>query len=608
MVVLALLAVSFLVPCSAAAQQYDPDEVETETEEEDHDDEDDEDALDMELSWPFSKGIDYSWDNYISRLEPDGMIRYENKAGDVTFVSGDPYGIAVTDIDEAYTDALYFMDNDEFDLEEKRIDSYGDVIVYTFQQIYEGYRLVDCYIKIITDSGGNVLGIVSSLINYPDEKKFDRDGSPKQSDWEERFADWDSEAYEKTVTAHSGEIVDISVPVLVDPETGERYLGDKDRLVFCVDSSELEGLDDWGDAIPINLDRNLFSDGELLSYYRFIQVYDYYMEKDWWGPDGLRNPCMLQFDTTGEIRGNAFYADFQDGFHMFAFSVDDGASQSLQVIAHEFTHGVSATNHIGRHWNETGALDEAVSDNVGNAVESDIRQWEQAENKWLNGFLTSHRDEYPLFVWDEFFTPQTDHPDDWNDYGGVHKNAYVISMLSWRMDEAGMTARERFDYWFTFDLTLTPQTDFAETAAKAGWVAEIAGLSDFAPAIQNAADELGLHDTSMPYYFKEHQGMIRFTNPLNDSNAEAEFYNPWLDYSFSTWPIAGTDTIAAVFKDRSFHMISVKAVEDGTIAFWNGIEGCWEFIDSEKLDEYYESSDPDYGINIAGGKITEIGN
>jgi hypothetical protein len=175
------------------------------------------------------------------------------------------------------------------------------------------------------------------------------------------------------------------------------------------------------------------------------------------------------------------------------------------------------------------------------------------------------------------------------------------------MDEAGMSARDRFDFWFIFDLTLTPKTDFAETAAKAGWCAEIAGLSDYAAVIQNAADELGLYDTSMPYYFKEHQGMIRFTNPLNDNNAEAEFYNPWLDDTFSTWPIAGTDTIAAVFKDRSFHMISVKAVEDGTIAFWNGIEGRWEIIDSDKLDEYYGSYNSDYGIDTVGGEIIQIG-
>jgi hypothetical protein len=344
-----------------------------------------------------------------------------------------------------------------------------------------------------------------------------------------------------------------------------------------------------------------------MSYYRFIQVYDYYAEKGWAAPNGLRSPCMLQFDTTGEIKGNAFYGGIQDGFHTFAFSLDDRASQSLQVIAHEFMHGISATNHIGRHWNETGALDEAVSDNIGNAVEADIRQWEQAENKWMNGFLTNHRDEYQMFVWDEFFTPESDHPDDWNDYGEVHKNAAVINMLAWRMDEAGMTAGDRFDFWFTFDLTLTPKTDFAETDARAGWCAEIAGLSDYAPVIQAATEELGLSDTSLPYHFKDHQGMITFTNPLDESNVEAVFYDPWEYSGFSVWPIKGTDTIAAVFKDRSFYMISVKAVEDGTIAFWNGIENRWEFINPEQLEDYHQSFESAYAIRLEGGTITEPG-
>lgn len=602
LILLALLAVILLMPYAASAQQDDPDMDETETEETE------EYMLDMELSWPFSKDIDYSWDNYLSRLEPDGMIRYENKDGDETFVSGDPYGSLIEDFEDAYNAGLYFMDNSDFDLEELRADSYGDIKVYTFQQVYDGWRLIDCYLKIITDSDGNIQGISSSLISYPDEDKFDRDGSPKQSEWDELFVDWDSEIYEKTVTAHSGEEVDISIPVLIDPEVGERYLGDKERLIFCVDASGLEDLDDWGDSIPINMDQDQYSDGVLLTYYRFIQVYDYFAEKGWLGPDGLHNPCMLQFEMTGAIKGNAFYGDFQDGFHTFAFSVDDGASQSLQVIAHEFMHGVSATNHIGRHRNETGALDEAVSDQIGNAVESDIRQWEQVDNKWMNGFLTSHRDEYQMFVWDEFFTPQADHPDDWNDYGDVHKNAAVINMLAWRMDEAGMTARDRFDYWFTFDLTLTPKTDFEETAARVGWSAEIAGLSDYAPVIQKAAEELGLNDTSLPKQFKEHQGMIVFRNPLNESNVKAEFCDPWRDSTFTTWPIAGTDTIAAVFKDGADYMISVKAVEDeDTAAFWNGIEDRWEFINSEKLNEYIESYDSDYCIRAVGGETVQIG-
>ncbi len=81
----------FWVPCLAAAKQYDPDAAETETEEEDHDDEDDRNALDMGLSRPFSEGIDYSGKS--SGFESDGMIRYENKAVEVTFVSGGSYGV-----------------------------------------------------------------------------------------------------------------------------------------------------------------------------------------------------------------------------------------------------------------------------------------------------------------------------------------------------------------------------------------------------------------------------------------------------------------------------------------------------------------------------------
>ena len=151
LILLALLAVVLLMPYAASAQQDDPDRDETETEETE------EYMLDMELSWPFSKDIDYSWDNYLSRLEPDGMIRYENKDGDETFVSGDPYGSLIEDFEDAYNAGLYFMNNSDFDLEELRADSYGDIKVYTFQQVYDGWRLTDCYLKIITDSEVTVI-------------------------------------------------------------------------------------------------------------------------------------------------------------------------------------------------------------------------------------------------------------------------------------------------------------------------------------------------------------------------------------------------------------------------------------------------------------------
>ncbi len=272
--ILAVLAVFFLIPFSVSAQEEDLYENETETEEID-DDDDDDDTL---KSWPFSEDIDEGRDSYISSLEPDGVVWYEDEDGFTSFVSGNKFGTMAADRDDAYSLAKEFMGNSDYDLLELRTDSFGEITVYSYQQIYDNQLLSNCYLKIITNTGGDVLGFVSSLTDDPDSMGWDSFERPAPANWEERFADWDADNYEKTVTSYSDEIMDISIPVMIDPETGDRYLGDKDRLIFCVDMADIENLDTREDATPINIDQNLFSDGELLSYYLFIRVYDYYAE------------------------------------------------------------------------------------------------------------------------------------------------------------------------------------------------------------------------------------------------------------------------------------------------------------------------------------------
>ena len=231
----------------------------------------------------------------------------------------------------------------------------------------------------------------------------------------------------------------------------------------------------------------------------------------------------------------------------------------------------------------------------------------EVSNCSRHGFRRAHKYEHALYVWDEFYTPFTDFPDDWNDYGNVHHNANLVSVLAWRMYEAGMSPRDVFDFWFAFDLVLTPKTDFAETAMKAAWCAEIAGLSEYAPVIQRAVEDLRLKDKSLPEDLPEHQGMITFVNPLDTSYVRAVFYDPWKESEFTTWPVNGTDSIAAVFSEGSFYMVSVKSSEDDTVFIWNVAENRWEAIDPESLRELYGSQDTDYCVRIDGGSITEIG-
>lgn len=357
--------------------------------------------------------------------------------------------------------------------------------------------------------------------------------------------------------------------------------------------------------LPIDLDNELVSESQLVTYFIFIQIYDYFAEKGWPGPDGRGNPCMLQFDTSGESNGNASYAKFQQGFHIFNFGIEDSASQSMQVLAHEYFHGVSTTNHIGIYENETGTLDEALSDIIGNAVETDIEGLSMDQNVWIQTFRNLHTYQNPLYIWDEFYTPPIDDPDYENDQGNVHSNSTVISILAWRMYDAGMSASEVFDFWFTFDLVLTPNTDFAGTAARVPWIAEISGLSEYAPLLAQAVSDLHLGEAALPDILPEHQGLLLIENPAEGSSVLAKISGPDNDIDFQTWPILETGTIAAVMAEGQYIVSVTSGEEDSAIVYlWDG--NAWTETNEDELDEIMEDSYSDYLVFVGNGEVTVL--
>lgn len=557
------------------------------------------------LSWPFSGKIQ---DDYSSAMDSDGAIVYSNEENAVTFITGPmPYGLIANE-EEAASVADDYVSGSSLDMQLLRADGYNGVICYTFRAMEEGLALRDCYLKIMTNEAGEILGIASSLPENLDDVIRDRPDEPVQPQ-EKLNADYESGTYEATVETRSGESLDLSIPVLISPEDGSMYLGDMERRIYCVDYSSMESYDDENPILgPLCLENDLYTMGPVITYYRFLQVYDYFVNKGWSSPDGNACPCILVIDFTGEQDGNAAYGGFQDGCHYFFFGADDYASQSLQVLAHEFMHGVSDTNHIGQYANETGALNEAISDMIGTAVEADIEGRTMEQDVWLQGFKNSHRYGYPLFIWDEYYTPSTDTLDqNANDLGSVHHNANIISMLAYCQAEAGMTPADRFDYWFLFDLTLTPATDFPETAARASWCAEIAGLSGFAPVMKQAAEDLGLHDRSIPDEPRmPHQALVLVDMVWQESEQPGivTFYNVGTEQDFSTWPMAGTNTAAAVLSEGEY-IVSITVHSDPETCFlWNGRE--WLPCGQEEIEKARGEADDSCRVLLGRGDVVTL--
>lgn len=366
---------------------------------------------DSEKSWPFNVEIDWADGAGISTMSEEGKISYRDADGRISFMTGDFSGKTVRNQEDAQRMAGDFVkQNNALEgsvVSFSRSDTFHGVSIYTFLQQLDGITLEQGVVKIIVNKDCVPIAIANSFLTDYDTDLTEAQEREPQADLDKRFKGFESGTYETTIKTLPEESLSISVPVVKDPATGNQYLADLKRKLICVeipedDKEQIDSADDLG-ATCLQASKNIES--KLVTYSYMLKVYDYFAAKGWSAPDGLGTPCQLIFDDSGKSDGNASYNGLGGGYQAFCFGVNDEASQSIQVIAHEFMHGVSRTNHIGDYANETGALDEAMSDIIGNAVESDILDIDKEHNGWFSYFHEMHTSNRPLYVWDEYYLP-----------------------------------------------------------------------------------------------------------------------------------------------------------------------------------------------------------
>ena len=215
--------------------------------------------------------------------------------------------------------------------------------------------------------------------------------------------------------------------------------------------------------------------------------------------------------------GRQYDNAFWDGERM-VFGDGDGEvfgrfTQSLSVIGHELTHGVTQFASGLVYRGQSGALNESVSDVFGALVEQYARKQTSAEASWLVGeglftpevsgrALRSMR--HPGTAYDDDVLgrdPQPAHLDDYietgEDDGGVHLNsgipnrAFVLAA-----DALGGFAWERMGrVWYdTLTNALPPDVDFARFAAATARAAaaRYGGTSAVADAVRAGWDGVGV--------------------------------------------------------------------------------------------------------------------
>ncbi|MBO7663432.1 MAG: M4 family metallopeptidase [Clostridia bacterium] len=331
------------------------------------------------------------------------------------------------------------------------------------------------------------------------------------------FAGLEPDVWSGEVTLQDGSTRALVVPVLRDAD-GVRYLGDLQRKILCVDDDAWENRNEM--VVRTEKDGR-FDDGELLIYDSIIRVWDFYADIGWTGPDGKGTPTLLMMDLVDEEGNpvlNAYYGGQSRGFQTFAFNRVERDGETLDVIGHEFTHCVTTVLCVNAPYiNDTGAINESLSDIMGNLMEemldaSDDPDWligEAAKNpdQIIRCMSSPHLYDQPEFIWDRYYYPAVFTASQGADSGGVHRNSSLLSLIAWRLHEAGMEPEDEFNYMMNVILTLTGTITYPELAALLPWCLKQAGLEQYMDVLQDAIRETGIDDI-LPVRYAEGCGMV----------------------------------------------------------------------------------------------------
>ena len=435
------------------------------------------------------------------------------------------------------------------------------------------------------------------------------------------FSSMQEDTWTGTVTHFNGTEEEITVPVMVDPADGTVILGDKQRQILCADAAKWNFYSNLSVRTSAEED---FDSQEVLTYYNFIRIWDFYDSIGWHGPDGLGTPSLLLMDlvdATGEPIPNAYYAGEKDGgYQVFAFN-QDMFGDCVDVTAHEFTHCVTMSTMMGSLYeNEYGAINESLSDIQGNIIEISVDG--VTDGAWLMGencgavtrsMSEPNLYEQPGYVWDRYYVPMAGIVTDLNDYGGVHRNSSLLNIISYRLEEAGMPLQDQFLYWLSVTRALLPRTDFAQLAQLLPWCMEEAGYSQYVDAVTQAVKEADYVHTGMPEKVPEGCGMVTFEYQAPEGY---EYYNAVLAMQevdtgkyTDTWPEMATNQVVCIVPEGRYlaalalqELESYYAGEDTETILLVATDDGWEVLEGQISREEAEA----YAIEIKDGDVVEL--
>ncbi len=412
----------------------------------------------------------------------------------------------------------------------------------------------------------------------------------------------------KTVAMADGSAKTVTVPVSRNSKDGKYYLIDPERKIAVAQFKDFyyNGIVNMvSGSTPDG-----WTDNNILAYDNYIKAYDFYDERGIHSIDGFNVPILVTVgycDEQGNPVDNACFYGINQGFACFAASDANRYSDCLDVVAHEFTHGVTRSSMQGTAYrNETGAINESYSDIMGNLCEmicneTADRSWLIAENSGavMRDMGNPNNHSQPGYVGDIYYVPSVLTPDvNYNDNGGVHINNSLIGHMAYLLDKAGMTMDEQFSMWATSIELMTPMSDYMDLHGILLFSLKINGmLQKYGMTLNKAFADAGLNDNWDSSYLtatKDGYGRVQFST---------DGY------------IAGLASIV-LFADTSGQVVSTSYPDKNGVVSTLLPEGTYiaqiQIVENDQASAYnytgygWSSGGQFGGFNISAGQTTKI--
>ena len=321
------------------------------------------------------------------------------------------------------------------------------------------------------------------------------------------FADLTPQDVRFTISQPTGGSKTITVPISKNKNDGKFYLMDPSRKIAVAQYKDFAYQGNLNFVSSASADSG-WSDNDLMAYFNYINAYDFYARRGIRSVDGFETPLLITrgyCDEQGNPVDNACFYGINYGWACFAASDANKYSYCADVCGHEFTHGVTSSSMQGIFYqNETGAINEAYSDIMGNLCEKITGQ--TTDTGWLISEMCGDESVFrdmadpnhynqPAFVGDQGYVSPVLAPNSANDNGGVHYNNTLVSSIAAKLDQAGMSLDQQFSMWSTSIELLTPMSDYEDLHGILLFSLKINGLlQEFGPALNRAFAEAGLND------------------------------------------------------------------------------------------------------------------